>query len=82
LKFKYIQLYIRNFTFCHEPGGKHLSIYKRHPQGSSTIMKSWKQSSVGQDQLHCGTAIFENHTTVMTKERKVYMTIEGCANRK
>jgi hypothetical protein len=24
-------------------------------------MKSWKQSSEGQDQLHCGTATFGNH---------------------
>jgi hypothetical protein len=46
-------------------------------------MKSWKQSSEGQDQLHCGIAIFGNHAaTVTTKEGKVYMTTEGFVKEK
>jgi uncharacterized metal-binding protein len=46
-------------------------------------MESWKQSSEGQNQLHCGTAIFGNHTTtVTTKEGKFYMTIDGCVKEK
>jgi hypothetical protein len=45
-------------------------------------MKSWKQSTVGQDQLHCGTAIFRNHTNSHDKEQEVYMTIEGCVKEK
>jgi hypothetical protein len=47
------------------------------------IMKSWKQSSVEQDQMYCGTAVFGKHTiTIMSKEGKDYMTKEGCVKEK
>jgi hypothetical protein len=83
----YQNLNVYNFNipqlhYLPQTRGKYLSIYKRYPQGSSTVMKSWKQSSEGQDQLHCSTAIFGHTTTVTTKEGKVYMTIEGCVKEK